>query len=94
MESYNNNISTNAALESANKVFSYIFAVEMVFKIYALGIKKYSHDGFNIFDGVLVVVSLFDIVLQSIVGKSTGASVITVFRTLRLLRVFKLATKS
>lgn len=66
----------------------------MCFKIYALGIGGYVRDGFNVFDGILVIVSLFDILMEVIMGSGTGASVLSVFRTLRLLRVFKLATKS
>ena len=43
-----------------------IFAVEMIFKIYALGFKGYAREGFNLFDGVLVVVSIFDLVIETI----------------------------
>jgi hypothetical protein len=66
----------------------------MCFKIYALSLKGYVKDGFNLFDGILVVVSLFDWGLEVLMGSSSGMGVLTVFRTLRLLRVFKLATKS
>jgi uncharacterized membrane protein YqgA involved in biofilm formation len=76
-----------------NEAFTYIFTVEMIFKIYSLGIKGYAKEGFNLFDGVLVVVSIFDLAIEKIVGSSTGAGVISAFRTLRLLRVFKLAKK-
>jgi hypothetical protein len=93
-DSYNNNTSTLDFLENMNKNFTYIFTVEMVFKIYALGFQGYVRDGYNLFDGILVCLSLVDIGLQMVMGKSTGASVLSVFRTLRLMRVFKLATKS
>ena len=66
----------------------------MIFKICCLGLKGYLRDGFNIFDGILVIVSLFDVVMELIMGAGTGASVLAVFRTLRLLRVLKLAAKS
>lgn len=94
LEKFTNTPVTNAKLETYNKMFTYIFTVEMVFKNYALGIKGYLRDGYNIFDGILVMVSLFDVIMELIMGKSTGAGVLSVFRTLRLLRVFKLATKS
>lgn len=51
-----------------NVSFTYIFTVEMCFKIYAYGIKGYAKEGFNLFDGVLVVVSLFDLVIETIMG--------------------------
>ena len=75
-------------------MFTVIFTVEMLFKIYALSLSGYAKDGFNLFDGILVVVSLFDWGIEVIMGSSSGMGVLTVFRTLRLLRVFKLATRS
>jgi len=93
MENYKSKPSTVLLLEFWNNVFTLIFTVEMAFKIYALGFKGYAKEGFNLFDGVLVVVSLFDLVIEQIFGTSTGAGVISAFRTLRLLRVFKLAKK-
>jgi len=65
----------------------------MIFKLYALGLKGYAREGFNLFDGILVVISVFDIALSKLFQISTGASVISAFRTLRILRVFKLAKK-
>ena len=50
-----------------NNIFTYLFTVEMCFKIYALGIKGYAREGFNLFDGILVVVSIFDLVIEWIV---------------------------
>jgi len=40
-----------------------------------------------------VIVSIFDLVIEKAVGKGSGAGVISAFRTLRLLRVFKLTKK-
>lgn len=64
----------------------------MVIKLLGLGIKEYTRDGFNIFDAVLVIVSLIDLVLvhvPDIQADSGGA--LSAFRGIRLLRVFKLA---
>lgn len=67
----------------------------MVFKIWALSFSGYVRDGFNVFDGTLVVISLFDLALETVTGGGGGGlAVLSVFRTLRLLRVFKLATKN
>ena len=33
-----------------------IFAVEMVLKLIGLGFRQYLRDGFNIFDGIIVIV--------------------------------------
>lgn len=44
-----------AIVETSNIVFSAIFAVEMLLKIIAEGPFKYIANGFNVFDGVIVV---------------------------------------
>jgi len=47
--------------EIANIFFTIIFTSEMVLKLFGLGIKKYISDGFNVFDGVIVIVSLIEL---------------------------------
>jgi len=95
MEDQKNSISRKANLVSLNRMFTYIFTVEMSFKICSFGIKGYIKDGFNVFDGTLVIISLFDLALQALSdGDGSGLGVLTAFRTLRLLRVVKLATRS
>ena len=42
-------------VEISNIVFSAIFAVEMVLKVIAEGPFLYVSNGFNVFDGVIVV---------------------------------------
>lgn len=42
-------------VEISNVVFSAIFAVEMLLKIIAEGPFKYISNGFNVFDGVIVI---------------------------------------
>ncbi len=66
----------------------------MCLKLFGHGVKNYVRDEYNLFDGMLVVISTVDITLEQMMGAGTGASVITVFRTMRLLRIFKLASKS
>ncbi len=63
MEDEKNSISRNKNLSSLNRMFTYIFTVEMCFKICSYGIKGYIKDGFNLFDGTLVIISLFDLAL-------------------------------
>ena len=42
-------------VEISNLAFSIIFAVEMILKLCALGFFCYISDGFNVFDGVIVI---------------------------------------
>mmetsp|Transcript_19833 Transcript_19833/g.54746 ORF Transcript_19833/g.54746 Transcript_19833/m.54746 type:complete len:1775 (-) Transcript_19833:180-5504(-) len=83
------NVISSELLEYLNYVFTSIFFVEMCMKAIGLGLRQYCRDHFNIFDTVIVMVSIVEIALDNafdIQGPST-----TVLRTFRLLRVFKLA---
>ncbi|KAM4697979.1 LOW QUALITY PROTEIN: sodium channel protein type 2 subunit alpha-like [Rhinophrynus dorsalis] len=67
-----------------NLVFTGIFTAEMVFKLIALDPYYYFQVGWNIFDGIIVSLSLMELGLSDVEGLS-------VLRSFRLLRVFKLA---
>jgi hypothetical protein len=67
----------------------------MVVKILAFGVIGYVKDSFNLFDGILVIVSLVGMAIEAMsTGSSGGTNVITVFRSIRVLRIFKLASRS
>ncbi|NXV78984.1 SCN2A protein, partial [Atlantisia rogersi] len=65
-------------------VFTGIFAAEMVLKIIAMHPFYYFQVGWNIFDSFIVTLSLVELFLSNVDGLS-------VLRSFRLLRVFKLA---
>uniref|UniRef100_A0A3P9LKU6 Sodium channel protein n=1 Tax=Oryzias latipes TaxID=8090 RepID=A0A3P9LKU6_ORYLA len=67
-------------LSIGNKVFTGIFTAEMVLKIIALDPYYYFQERWNIFDGIIVTISLVELCFS-----------INLLRSLRLLRVFKLA---
>ncbi|XP_052824853.1 voltage-dependent T-type calcium channel subunit alpha-1I isoform X2 [Octopus bimaculoides] len=71
------------ALEYSNIVFSFLFAVEMLLKVAAYGLFGYISDGFNLFDGFIVVLSIIELAQD-------GAGGLSVLRTFRLLRILKL----
>ncbi|XP_052405895.1 voltage-dependent T-type calcium channel subunit alpha-1H-like isoform X3 [Carassius gibelio] len=70
-------------LEISNIVFTSMFVLEMVFKLLAFGIFGYIKNPYNIFDGIIVVISVWEII-----GQADGG--LSVLRTFRLLRVLKL----
>ncbi|XP_067830266.1 voltage-dependent T-type calcium channel subunit alpha-1I [Heptranchias perlo] len=70
-------------LEISNIVFTSMFALEMILKLTALGFFNYLRNAYNIFDGIIVIISVCEIV-----GQSDGG--LSVLRTFRLLRVLKL----
>ena len=51
-------------LECANLAFCAIFLLEMLLKMAGLGFNLYVRDNFNIFDSLIVLISLVDIVLH------------------------------
>ncbi|XP_069809533.1 sodium channel protein type 4 subunit alpha isoform X1 [Dendropsophus ebraccatus] len=71
-------------LSVGNLVFTGIFAAEMFFKVIALDPYYYFQVGWNIFDSIIVTLSLVELGLANVEGLS-------VLRSFRLLRVFKLA---
>ena len=64
----------------------------MIIKLVALHPRKYCSDGFNVFDGLIVILSSIELILAYSVG-ADGGRVITAFRAFRLMRIFKLAKK-
>uniref|UniRef100_A0A7N8Y0T7 Sodium channel protein n=1 Tax=Mastacembelus armatus TaxID=205130 RepID=A0A7N8Y0T7_9TELE len=71
-------------LSVGNLVFTGIFTAEMVFKLIAMDPYYYFQVGWNIFDSIIVTLSLVELGLANVQGLS-------VLRSFRLLRVFKLA---
>ncbi|XP_062870948.1 sodium channel, voltage gated, type VIII, alpha subunit a isoform X2 [Trichomycterus rosablanca] len=71
-------------LSVGNLVFTGIFTAEMVAKLVAMDPYYYFQEGWNIFDGFIVSLSLMELGLANVEGLS-------VLRSFRLLRVFKLA---
>ena len=69
-----------------NVIFTIIFTFEACVKIVGMGIKTFVSDTFNIFDTVVVVVSLVELVI----GGGSG-SVVSALRAFRLFRIVKLA---
>lgn len=63
----------------------------MIIKVTGLGVREYVRDSFNIFDAAIVILSLVDNILQYSVGNSASGGGVIVLRSIRLLRVFKLA---
>uniref|UniRef100_A0A670JES9 Sodium channel protein n=1 Tax=Podarcis muralis TaxID=64176 RepID=A0A670JES9_PODMU len=84
MEHYPMTPQFNHVLSVGNLVFTGIFTAEMFLKIIAMDPYYYFQEGWNIFDGIIVSLSLMELGLANVEGLS-------VLRSFRLLRVFKLA---
>uniref|UniRef100_A0A4W5KMR2 Sodium channel protein n=1 Tax=Hucho hucho TaxID=62062 RepID=A0A4W5KMR2_9TELE len=84
MEHYPMSPRFDETLSVGNLVFTGIFAGEMFAKLAAMDPYYYFQEGWNCFDSFIVTLSLVELVLADIEGLS-------VLRSFRLLRVFKLA---
>ena len=72
-------------------IFVWVFTAEMIAKLIGLGVKNYVKDKFNVFDGVIVIISLVDFTLTIAVDMQEATSILSALRALRLLRIIKLA---
>lgn len=85
IEYHNQPVQLTEAVEISNIVFACLFLIEMILKLIAHGVYAYVIDGFNCFDGCIVVLSILELF-----ESSSGGSGLSVLRTFRLLRILKL----
>ena len=66
----------------------------MIIKVIGMGPRLYIKDQFNVFDAIIVMLSIIDVIVSYSMptdGSDTGKGPISAFRAFRLLRVFKLS---
>ena len=73
-------------LEYTNLIFTCTFGIEMVLKIVAEGMEGYIRNGFNVFDGFIVIIRFFGVFVSF--GKCLLAQKysVSVFLTILKLR--------
>jgi len=95
MDSYSQRQSEAEVFEIINFLLTLIFIIEMVLKLFGLGLREYVADSFNRFDAVIVLGSIVELALlpPSFVKENDGASggALSALRAFRLFRLFKLA---
>ena len=91
LDRYPEPLSSAKLLDLLNQVFSWIFLIEMIVKILGIGFREYVRDRFNLFDAFIVILSLVDNIMFYIVGNNVTGGGFIVLRSVRLLRIFKLA---
>ncbi|XP_033123000.1 sodium channel protein 1 brain-like [Anneissia japonica] len=85
LDHYNISLTLMQVLTIGNTIFTIIFTVECAAKVISLDV-KYFRTSWNLFDLVIVIVSLIELLLSG-----SDGSGLSVLRTFRLLRVLKLA---
>ena len=87
-------IAFTAILTNINLFFTGVFIIEAIAKIFAMSC-QYFYSSWNVFDFVIVILSMFDI-MMAIVGAKlfsflrSGPQIARVLRVLRVSRLFKL----
>jgi len=74
----------------ANYVFTALFVLEFMVKITGYGIRQYFREQFNRFDFVIVALNLAEIIMGKVLHVES-LSGLSVFRSFRLIKVFRLA---
>ena len=86
----------NDVLEILNYVFTWVFFVEMVIKLFALGCYDYWKDHWNKLDGIVVLLSVASFVVEVSIGSVTdiNPTILRVCRAFRIIRIFRLLKSS
>lgn len=64
-----------------------MFTIELGLKILGMGPRKYLRDTMNIFDAVIVALSLVELFFLG--GSTNGKSSLSAFRSVRIFRAFR-----
>ena len=76
-------------LDNCNLAFTVVFAIEMCVKILGMGVIGYFRVKMNVFDCIIVVLSILELTLLADSGFN-GLNAIRIFRAFRVLRVARL----
>ncbi|CAG0885759.1 unnamed protein product [Cyprideis torosa] len=81
-----------ATLDVLNMIFTAVFAIEFILKLIAFKPKNYFGDPWNVFDFVIVLGSIIDIVCSEVMP---GKNIISInfFRLFRVMRLIKLLSR-
>ena len=88
MDKYGNDADVEATLDFYNNIFTWIFIVEMVLKLLAIGPKKYVKEPMNLLDGACVLISVMELGI-GLATDSEGGGSLSAFRTVRVFRTFR-----
>ena len=87
-------LSEELQLDEFNRIFTWIFLIELLIRLSALGARQYFNLKFNIFDTFIVFISLLVELMEYLKANSIvdlPTSSLKALRTARFLRVFRLA---
>lgn len=80
----------NSLIRIIDTLCIFIFIVEMVLKHISLGVRNYWKSGWNVMDGVLVIVSIPAFISYFIPTQMIDLSILIILRVFRVFRFFRL----
>ncbi|KAM6044576.1 voltage-dependent L-type calcium channel subunit alpha-1S isoform 2-T2 [Chlamydotis macqueenii] len=94
MQHYNQSAEMNHISDILNVAFTVLFTLEMILKLMAFKAKGYFGDPWNVFDFLIVIGSIIDVILSEIDDPDDNSRVsITFFRLFRVMRLVKLLSR-
>eukprot|EP00076_Gallus_gallus_P033904 XP_024999442.1 voltage-dependent L-type calcium channel subunit alpha-1S isoform X2 [Gallus gallus] len=94
MQHYNQSAEMNHVSDILNVAFTVLFTLEMILKLMAFKAKGYFGDPWNVFDFLIVIGSIIDVILSEIDDPDDNSRVsITFFRLFRVMRLVKLLSR-
>ncbi|ELW57722.1 Voltage-dependent L-type calcium channel subunit alpha-1S [Tupaia chinensis] len=95
MQHYNQSEEMNHISDILNVAFTIIFTLEMVLKLIAFKARGYFGDPWNVFDFLIVVGSIIDVILSEIDDPDESARISSAFfRLFRVMRLIKLLSRA
>uniref|UniRef100_A0A3B4ZKK5 Voltage-dependent L-type calcium channel subunit alpha n=1 Tax=Stegastes partitus TaxID=144197 RepID=A0A3B4ZKK5_9TELE len=80
--------------DTLNLIFTVLFTVEMILKLMAFKARGYFGDPWNVFDFIIVIGSVVDVILSEVDASENASVSITFFRLFRVMRLVKLLNRS
>eukprot|EP01022_Parablepharisma_sp_SALTPOND_P016346 TRINITY_DN2382_c0_g1_i1.p1 TRINITY_DN2382_c0_g1~~TRINITY_DN2382_c0_g1_i1.p1 ORF type:complete len:1853 (+),score=104.69 TRINITY_DN2382_c0_g1_i1:61-5559(+) len=77
-------------MQQMNNVFTYIFIAEMMLKVFGLGVVRYLSDPINCADGLVVILSIVELVFLGSSHVTSSFRSLQAFRTLRAFRLIRM----
>ncbi|KAG8518020.1 LOW QUALITY PROTEIN: Voltage-dependent L-type calcium channel subunit alpha-1S, partial [Galemys pyrenaicus] len=95
MQHYHQSEQMNHVSDILNVAFTIIFTLEMVLKLMAFKAKGYFGDPWNVFDFLIVIGSIIDVILSEIDDPDESARISSAFfRLFRVMRLIKLLSRA
>ena len=91
LDSYPPDADRSTKLEIVNFILTMIFTIEAIMKLLGIGVTNYVRDNFNLFDILIVIISVLELMIVPPSFFSSGSNAVhnqsvTALRSLRLLR--------